>query len=125
MEHDGLKPCPFCGGDAQTMCMDLDSIEEGWQVWGVWCMDDLYAEEHGGYQHGHYIDNYATEAEAIAAWNTRHAGTCELHGCEGRISTASRPVWLCDCGAFMAEYTDADTYHKPRYCPNCGRKVER
>ena len=66
-----LCECPFCGGEAKTMCMDLDSIEEGWQVWGVWCVDDLHAEEHGGYQHGHYIDNYATEAEAIEAWNTR------------------------------------------------------
>lgn len=66
-----LKPCPFCGGEAQLMHMDLDTIDEGWKVWGVWCVNDLHAEEHGGYQHGHFIDNYGTEAEAIEAWNTR------------------------------------------------------
>ena len=33
-----LLPCPFCGGEAQVMHMDLDSIEEGWKVWGVWGM---------------------------------------------------------------------------------------
>ena len=64
-----LLPCPFCGGEAKLVHMDLDLIEEGWKVWGVWCVDDLSAEESGGYQHGHCIDNYATEAEAIEAWN--------------------------------------------------------
>ena len=59
-----LLPCPFCGGEAQVMHMDLDSIEEGWKVWGVWCVDDLNAEDYRS--HGHFIDNYATEAEAIA-----------------------------------------------------------
>lgn len=49
--------------------------------------------------------------------------TCKLHDCEGSFSAVNRPVWRCDCGAFMTEYTDATTYHKPRYCPNCGRKV--
>ena len=66
-----LLPCPFCGGEAQVMKMDLSALDEGWQLYGVWCVPDLHAEENGGYQHGHYIDNYATEEEAIAAWNTR------------------------------------------------------
>lgn len=48
---------------------------------------------------------------------------CELHECEGSFSAINRPVWRCDCGAFMTQYTDATNYHKPRYCPNCGRKV--
>lgn len=34
-------------------------------VWGVFCRSDLNAE----YQHGHYIDNYATEEDAVHAWN--------------------------------------------------------
>ncbi len=71
MDGSVLKRCPFCWGEAQVMHMDLSSLEEGWKVWGVWCVDDLHAEEHGGYQHGHYIENFATEEEAIEAWNTR------------------------------------------------------
>ena len=69
MNEAALKPCPFCGGQAQVMHMDLDSIEKGWKVWGVWCVDDLNAEDYQS--HGHYIDNYATETEAIEAWNNQ------------------------------------------------------
>ena len=50
-------------------------------------------------------------------------GECGLHDCEGSFSALNRPVWRCDCGAFMTQYTDATTYHKPRFCPNCGRKA--
>lgn len=64
---DELRPCPFCGGKAKVMKLDLDSIDEGWQLWGVWCEDDLNEK----YAHGHYIDNYATKEEAVAAWNRR------------------------------------------------------
>ena len=60
-------------------------------------------------------------AQAIAA--TLGPGTCRLHDCGGSFSAVNRPVWRCDCGAFMTQYTDATTYHKPRFCPNCGRKV--
>lgn len=59
--------------------------------------------------------------QAIAI--TLGRGECELHECEGSFSALNRPVWRCDCGAFMTQYTDATTYHKPRFCPNCGRKA--
>ena len=61
-----------------------------------------------------------TPAQAIAA--TVGRGMCWLHDCDGSFSSVNRPVWRCDCGAFMTQYTDATTYHKPRYCPNCGRR---
>ena len=64
---------------------------------------------------------FFTPEQAIAA--TLGRGTCKIHDCEGSFSAVNRPVWRCDCGAFMTQYTDATTYHKPRYCPNCGRKV--
>ena len=70
-----------------------------------------------------YTDATITPEQAIAA--TLGAGMCKLHDCDGSFSAVNRPVWRCDCGVFMTEYTDATTYHKPRYCPNCGRKVER
>ena len=60
-------PCPFCGGRAVAMHMDYGEgyLPEIQTVWGVWCRSDLNAE----YQHGHYIDNYATEEDAVQAWN--------------------------------------------------------
>jgi hypothetical protein len=48
--------------------LDLDDdAPEGEAVWGVFCERDLEAE----YPHGHFIDNYATEEEAVEAWNGR------------------------------------------------------
>lgn len=61
----GLLCCPFCGSGARVMSMtyDHDAV-----VWGVFCLSDLKAK----YQHGHFVDNYATEEEAIDAWNRRY-----------------------------------------------------
>ena len=73
-----LKPCPFCGGEAEVMHLDLDSIKKGWKVYGVRCISDANAGLRGETQHGHFIDNFATEAEAIEAWNAR----ADYHGYE-------------------------------------------
>ena len=62
-----------------------------------------------------------TPEQAVEA--TLGRSECKLHECEGSFAAVNRPVWCCDCGAFVTQYTDATTYHKPRYCPNCGRKV--
>ena len=69
------------------------------------------------------ISWFPTPEQAIAATLGRR--DCKLRDCEGSFSAVNRPVWLCDCGAFMTQYTDATTYHKPNYCPNCGARVER
>lgn len=61
-----LKACPFCGGKAELLTMRSKGVE----VYGVFCRADLDQE----YQHGHFIDNYGTKAEAIAAWNRRDVG---------------------------------------------------
>jgi Lar family restriction alleviation protein len=64
MTAPDLKPCPFCGGDKNMICKtDYD----GWDSYAVSCR---YPECHGsiftlGYGY------FATEVEAIAAWNTR------------------------------------------------------
>ena len=75
----------------------------------------------GGFKKRLILHANVTPEQAIAA--TLGVGTCELHDCEGSFSAVNKPVWRCDCGAFMTQYTDATTYHKPRFCPNCGRKV--
>ena len=68
-ESDGMQPlpCPFCGGRAVAMHMDYGHgyLPKVQTVCGVFCRSDLNAE----YQHGHYIDNYATEEDAVHAWN--------------------------------------------------------
>ena len=64
MTTPNLKPCPFCGGNKTVICKtDYDD----WDAYAVSCR---YSDCHGaiftlGYGY------FPTEAEAIAAWNTR------------------------------------------------------
>lgn len=120
--NNALALCPFCGGEAQVMKMDLDSIDEGWKVWGVWCVNDLHAKDY--YNHGHYIDNYPTEAEAIAAWNSRAERTCEFNIKDNMNETEGMgDVWIeCSaCNCVFDFYAD-EWLMKMSYCPNCGAR---
>ncbi len=105
-----LLPCPFCGGKAVLHEMRYG---EGGQcsVFGVFCATDAKAE----YQHGHFIDNFATEADAIAAWNMRAERTCarEKHG----VKMDGSPRLRCSlCGYGIGD-------KRFNYCPKCGAKV--
>ena len=58
-EFVGLEPCPFCGGEAEMLT--AESMNGGY-LFGIMCND---CRSRG--------DVYDTEAEAIAAWNSRAA----------------------------------------------------
>lgn len=84
-----LLPCPFCG--------ELTFVN----YWPGGC----YIMCHHAGCIGSLIDaHYSTEAEAIAAWNTRAERTCRNE--YGRCSV---------CDAIM--------YDAPNYCSNCGARV--
>lgn len=55
MSDTKLKPCPFCGGEAETI-----ENNHYTDVWSVMCKN-CFAES----------DRYHTEESAIEAWNTR------------------------------------------------------
>ena len=58
---EDLKPCPFCGGEAK--CYPSDAFNEcGYFEFIVQC---------GSVGNHTLVNNYQTEAEAIAAWNAR------------------------------------------------------
>lgn len=60
-----LLPCPFCGGEAR--CYPSDAFNEGGHFeFVVQCSS---VDNHT------LVNDYPTEAEAIAAWNTRAHGT--------------------------------------------------
>lgn len=95
-----LKPCPFCGGEAETLT--AESMHGGY-LFGIMCND---CRSRG--------DVYDTEAEAIAAWNTRHVETCE----NMREKFGYKRLFVCsECGVSF----DPDC--EINYCPSCGCKV--
>lgn len=117
-----LKPCPFCGGKAEMLT--AESMNGGY-LFGIMCND---CRSRG--------DVYDTEAEAIAAWNSRvkppcGGGYCPLCGAIERTCKQEERgwgtegdharVWLT-CGHDCMVPTVQDL---PNYCPNCGAKVLR
>lgn len=91
---DKLLPCPFCGGKVQP------TEEPRMHIHWVYC-------QHCGAASAYY----ETEAEAIAAWNTRTERTCRREPCDGVLGICS------ECYASLPEYLGWS------YCPRCGAKV--
>lgn len=119
-----LLPCPFCGGEAKPYDYGVKHIIE--------CDD---CKEYG---HGAYVVA-RTEAEAIAAWNTRHQYELtdedynilldELGVSERTCqSTTDDSAWcfVCsECGKSfpLSKLHLAHNHGEINYCPNCGAKV--
>ena len=89
---DELKPCPFCGGEAEMLGMKVPPPLP-------WLRCKSCGAE---------TSVYATEAEAIAAWNTRAERTCkpvEKDGvmrcpdCDYPLGIMSVPAFCAGCGA--------------------------
>ena len=74
-----LKPCPFCGGEAEMLT--AESMNGGY-LFGIMCNDCCSRG-----------DVYDTEAEAIAAWNSRAERTCKR--CD-RYHSVIEPPKTCE-----------------------------
>ena len=97
-----LLLCPFCGGEVEMLT--AESMYGGY-LFGIMCND---CRSRG--------DVYDTEAEAIAAWNSRAERTCEFAP-DGMMD--DRLWFACsNCGGYIT--TD---YGMPSYCPHCGAEV--
>lgn len=91
---DGLKPCPFCGGEAI-----YGKSEASGRVRAV-CVDCLAS-----------TDWLAGTDEADAAWNRRAERTCSI------VRDEEVGCWRCsECGWEL-------TPDEEQFCPMCGAKV--
>lgn len=97
-----LLPCPFCGGEAEMH--GLNTVLSRPFVACEYC--------------GAESAVYRTEAEAIAAWNTRAERTCKIY----RVGNTQDLRKCSACGALMSFSHPLDRSHL-NYCPNCGAKV--
>lgn len=123
-----LLPCPFCGGEAH---ISASSDGYGVECWNRRCIDMQ-------------LEELPTEAEAIAAWNTR---TGELSGVLEALPMTKENMaehgWVRERTCTNASYRlDESRFHcsecgfgcwvknvatgrdeLPQHCPNCGAKV--
>ena len=106
-----IRECPFCGGEARIMNLNH----------GTWVECSNYHYER------HQVCVHAkTEAEAIAAWNTRAelgSGTCRITASmtDGLCSDNPRQWFRLSCGHSFT----LDGLGAPVACPVCGKAVER
>ena len=102
-----LLPCPFCGGEAKM-------TKTNHATW-VECSNYHYER--------HQVSVHAkTEAEAIAAWNTRAERTCEVESkifIEGKYVSCPYYEYEMECGGQFRW----DEPEPPSHCPCCGARV--
>lgn len=125
-----LKPCPFCGGEAEKLTSTDGFTSIGClscnPIFGVMIQRSSEAEAIAAWNtradyHGY--EQAAIEAwESIKAWNTRHEDTCRMEPLNAfytDLNGLNQTEWgVCsNCGT--ASPIDAT------YCCECGRKVER
>lgn len=119
-----LKPCPFCGGEAELTKYLHSTDDDVYTLYGVRCLygeSDQAALAHA-YGVEHSIYGYFFEYQAIEAWNNLAQQTC--HMTEIFCGTVSGIEWVCsECGSTCFVSEPLDTDEKPHYCPNCGAKV--
>lgn len=137
-----LLPCPYCGGEAELVEADYGMFNTGYAVYCRSCCTKVGVTGRLGEVY-EWTPIYATESDAIAAWNTRadtewgavpateevmaahgwvRERTCEMeYGGDVTEGTAkAMGVYFCsECGS--PNYNDS----VPCYCIYCGKAVKR
>ena len=101
---DELKPCPFCGGEAD--CNNAGFLKNGKPMWAVECLNC-----------GMVTAFFYTDSEAIEAWNKRTERP------KGRwiMRGGKRYCSVCQQRACVTRDSDDFWYTAGTdFCPNCG-----
>lgn len=113
-----LKPCPFCGGEAEVIVAEPGPNEHLlFPHFGIACKQCRTMI--GTVVHG-MTDFYDTVDEAREAWNAREKQMC-------RVLARHRPmphcVELSDFGLSCGHYVTLRKGERILYCPTCGAKI--
>ena len=110
-----LKPCPFCGGEANLMSdYSSDHDHTFWQVWHDCPTNPGPIRHTYGHALGMEISTpwCASEDAAVDLWNRRAERTCH-YAYDKEIC-----AWRCsECGGLEPVGDHV------RYCPDCGARV--
>ena len=126
--------CPFCGGEAHIDTW-LHPVGERYSVMCCACFCETYrytteAEAIAAWNSRvdyHGYEQAAIEAwESIKAWNSRAERTCEFNIKDNMNETEGMgDVWIecsaCNC---VFDYYADEWLMKMSYCPNCGARVK-
>ena len=93
-----LKPCPFCGGEAEVTTRDVEPQGDQW--YGKNIQTFVICTNCGACLFDDYFhDGFADEHEAIAAWNRRAQPENEPLTLEELRQMDGEPVWTTGIGA--------------------------
>ncbi len=116
-----LKPCPFCGGEAKAFYCE----ESG--TYDVQCQSCGAVPYIGNRRSG----SLRSMEDVVAAWNRRAERTCRPFVADD--GAGAWGVYCSECGyRFAGPYGKREVPEHmatrrdimPRYCPNCGARVE-
>ena len=111
---DILKPCPFCGSEADFWMRQAYEAED-YQALIIDCKDCPANMEEWVYKYdGNFVENVEKKKiEMFEAWNSRAERTA-------KVKVHSHPCGVsgkcCACGG--------DVYNDDPYCSHCGARME-
>ena len=108
---EGLKPCPFCGGEARQHAAFARGASD---------MVGVYVECDGCGACSKTAWGEGAQERSAAAWNRRAERTCRIEVDVEEVETdlgmmEVREYWCSECYGRMADDDD--------YCPSCGARV--
>ena len=105
-----LKPCPFCGSEADII---TGESLHGERLYGVMCNCCTGR-----------TDLFDTEDGAVDSWNSRVERTCSM---KQKYECQYDDIECSECGAALWAFTmdlgRDGIVVTPNYCPNCGALV--
>lgn len=111
---DILKPCPFCGGEADFWMRQALEAED-YQALIIDCKDCPANMEEWVYKYDvNFIENVEKKKiEMFEAWNRRAERTAKVE----IYTDDQEELWsICEC--------ETDVQKSYNYCPECGAKLD-